>query len=63
MAFKEVGWEGVDWIHKNDCGKLLQTWHWTIGLHHMQRKSRLDKGFLASQEGHSSMELVTKLFT
>ena len=34
-------WRGKAWTgyRKNDCGKLLQTWHSTFGLHHMQRNS------------------------
>jgi hypothetical protein len=56
MDLTEIGWGGMDWI---DLAQNMDQWR---VLHKMLGNSRVAAQLTASQEGLSSMELVTAVF-
>jgi len=53
MDLRELGWEGVDWVHlaqDMDSGGTFWTRYWTFGFHKMRRISWPAKWLLHFQE-------------
>jgi len=64
MNLREVGWEGVGWIHLaqgSDQWQFLWIWQWTFRFHERRGISWQREPLLASEEGLSPMELISYL--
>jgi hypothetical protein len=59
MDVREIGWDGIDWIH---LARDRDKWRkWTFGFLKMLRNSWFAELQAASQEGLSSTSLVSLL--
>jgi hypothetical protein len=54
-----VVWTGLFWLRRVTSGGLLWTWLWTFGFRKMLGSSWVAPQLVASQEGLSSMKLVS----
>jgi hypothetical protein len=64
MHFREIVWEGVNWMHlaqDTDQWWVVLNKVMTFGLRKRRGISRVDEGFLASQDGLCSMKFVTSI--